>query len=115
MGRPQARIGDAHACPGHGTNAVASGCGSVLVNGRPAARTGDLLADGALICTGEPRVLIGGMHAARQSDTSSHGGAIVEGSPDVLVGSQTIAAAPLFVGSLATRQGPLVGVYPFSI
>lgn len=65
------------------------GSSTVLIEGLPAARVGDLL-----ICAGPPdtivagssTVLIGGMPAARLGDSTAHGGAIVLGSATVIIG-----------------------------
>ncbi len=62
---------------------------TVLIEGMPAARVGDMA-----LCTGPPdtiamgstTVLIGGMPAARMGDTTAHGGTIVIGAPTVLIG-----------------------------
>jgi len=61
----------------------------VLINGRPAAKDGDMCA-----CTGPPDfiigtssfVLINGCRAARQLDPSRHGGMVQGGFPMVLIG-----------------------------
>jgi len=88
-----ARITDATSHPG-----VIAGPGAptVLINGLPAARVGDLHA-----CTlpppagphppnplaaGSTRVLIAGMPAARQGDATGCGATIIAGSPNVLIG-----------------------------
>lgn len=65
------------------------GCPTVLVQGMPAARLGDMAT-----CTGPPdtiimgssTVMIGGMPAARQGDTTAHGGSIILGAPTVMIG-----------------------------
>ena len=65
------------------------GCPTVLIEGMPAARVGDLLT-----CVGPPdsivkgsaTVLIGGMPAARMGDTTAHGGSITLGSFKVIIG-----------------------------
>ena len=62
---------------------------TVLIEGMPAARVGDMA-----LCTGPPdaiamgstTVLIGGMPAARMGDTTVHGGSILAGAPTVLIG-----------------------------
>jgi uncharacterized Zn-binding protein involved in type VI secretion len=94
-----ARVGDMHSCPmvNPGPAAVPHvggpvmppGCPSVLIEGMPAARMGDMLT-----CTGPPdfimkgsaTVLIGGMPAARMGDTTAHGGSITLGSATVIIG-----------------------------
>ncbi len=94
-----ARVGDMHTCPmatpgtppiPHvGGPVMPPGCATVLIEGQPAARLGDML-----ICTGPPdsiikgsaTVLIGGMPAARMGDTTAHGGSITMGSVTVIIG-----------------------------
>lgn len=94
---PAARVGDMHTCPmvnpggaPHvGGPVLPPGSSTVLIEGLPAARVGDLL-----ICAGPPdtivagssTVLIGGMPAARLGDSTAHGGAIVLGSATVIIG-----------------------------
>ena len=91
-----ARINDMHVCPmvtgtvPHvGGPILPPGEPTVLIEGMPAARVGDMA-----LCTGPPdtiamgstTVLIGGMPAARMGDTTAHGGTIVIGAPTVLIG-----------------------------
>jgi len=65
------------------------GAPTVLINGMPAARMGDMAT-----CTGPPdtilqgsaTVLIEGMPAARMGDMTAHGGTIVAGCPTVMIG-----------------------------
>jgi uncharacterized Zn-binding protein involved in type VI secretion len=65
------------------------GCPTVLIQGLPAARLGDMAT-----CVGPPDVialgsfttLIGGQPAARMGDMTAHGGAIVLGCFTVLIG-----------------------------
>lgn len=94
-----ARVGDMHTCPMStpgsppvphvGGPVNPPGCVTVLIEGQPAARMGDLLT-----CVGPPdsitkgsaTVLIGGMPAARMGDTTAHGGTITVGSTTVLIG-----------------------------
>ncbi len=91
-----ARAGDMHVCPmvtgtvPHvGGPVMPPGCPTVLVQGMPAARLGDMAT-----CTGPPdtivmgssTVMIGGMPAARQGDTTAHGGSIILGAPTVMIG-----------------------------
>jgi uncharacterized Zn-binding protein involved in type VI secretion len=98
MGKPAARVGDAHTCPlasilatPHvGGNVAPPGCTTVLIGGVPAARMGDLCicADPMLnaIAKGSTRVFIGGKPAARALDPTVHGGTITTGCPSVLIG-----------------------------
>ena len=46
-----ARVGDKTSCPipGHGTNPIVSGDMTMIVDGKPVARTGDLTACGAML------------------------------------------------------------------
>jgi len=92
-----ARVGDMHTCPMLNPNSsphvggtvMPPGCPTVLIEGQPAARVGDML-----ICAGPPdsiikgsgTVLIGGQPAARQGDTTVHGGVITVGSFKVIIG-----------------------------
>ena len=65
------------------------GDATVLIEGLPAARVGDMAT-----CTGPPdtiamgsaTVFIGGMPAARVGDLTAHGGTIVMGSGTVMIG-----------------------------
>ncbi len=62
---------------------------TVMIEGLPAARVGDMAT-----CTGPPdtiamgsgTVFIGGMPAARVGDLTAHGGSIVMGSASVIIG-----------------------------
>lgn len=91
-----ARITDMHTCP-MTTGTVPHvggpinppGAPTVLIEGMPAARMGDMA-----VCTGPPdsivmgsgTVFIEGMPAARMGDSTAHGGTIIAGSPTVLIG-----------------------------
>ncbi len=65
------------------------GSPTVLIEGLPAARVGDMAT-----CSGPPdtiimgsgTVLIGGMPAARVGDLTAHGGSIIMGSSTVIIG-----------------------------
>lgn len=98
MSKPAARIGDGHNCPkltpGTGVPHVGGviigpGCGTVLIEGLPAATVGD-----ACMCVGEPDkiiqgstgVFIGGKPAARSGDRCAHGGVVTGGCGRVLIG-----------------------------
>jgi len=67
---------------------VSPGAPTVLIDGLPAARVGDMC-----VCVGPPdvvalgsfTVLIEGQPAARMGDMTAHGGVIVMGSPTVLI------------------------------
>jgi uncharacterized Zn-binding protein involved in type VI secretion len=65
------------------------GCVTVLVEGMPAARVGDLAfcAGGPdVIARGSFTVMIGGLPAARIGDMTAHGGVIVAASATVIIG-----------------------------
>lgn len=90
-----ARVGDMHTCPLSSPNPhvggpiLPPGCITVLIEGMPAARVGDMAT-----CTGPPdaivkgsgTVMIGGMPAARMGDLTAHGGTITLGSFKVIIG-----------------------------
>ncbi len=94
---PAARITDFHACPMVESSGVPHVGGpvlppgepTVLIEGMPAAKLGDMAT-----CTGPPdtiiagssSVLIAGMPAARLGDSTAHGGTIVAGSATVMIG-----------------------------
>jgi uncharacterized Zn-binding protein involved in type VI secretion len=48
-----ARMGDKVSCPRHGNNAIASGDGTTVVDGKPVARHGDRTACGAVLIAGQ--------------------------------------------------------------
>ena len=92
-----ATVGSMHVCPMTNPNGSPHtggpvnppGCTNVLIEGKFAARVGDLLT-----CAGPPdsiikgsgTVLIGGQFAARVGDTTVHGGTITVGSFNVIIG-----------------------------
>lgn len=94
-----ARLTDFHVCPMEDPAPVpiphvggpidGPGEPTVLIEGLPAARVGDML-----ICVGPPdaiemgstSVLIGGVPAARMGDPTVHGGEIVVGAFTVIIG-----------------------------
>lgn len=94
---PAARVSDMHTCPmvnpggapHAGGPVLPPGIPTVLIEGLPAARVGDMAA-----CSGPPdtlvagsgTVLIGGVPAARSGDSTAHGGTIVAGSGTVMIG-----------------------------
>lgn len=94
---PAARITDFHSCPmvdpsgvPHvGGPVLPPGEPTVLIEGMPAARLGDMAT-----CTGPPdtiiagssSVLIAGTPAARLGDSTAHGGTIAAGSATVMIG-----------------------------
>jgi uncharacterized Zn-binding protein involved in type VI secretion len=96
MGQPAARLTDMHVCPmvtgvvPHvGGPIISPGFPTVLIQGLPVARVGDML-----VCVGPPDtvamgstgVLIGSQPAARLGDPCAHGGTIILGCFTVLVG-----------------------------
>jgi uncharacterized Zn-binding protein involved in type VI secretion len=96
MGKPAARAGD---MTSHG-GAIAVGCPTVLIGGKPAARATDMhtcpMVDpgpkphvGGPILQGSVTVLIAGLAAARVGDQAACTGppdAIAAGCPTVLIG-----------------------------
>lgn len=65
------------------------GAPTVLIEGLPAARMGDMATCSGppdTIVQGSATVLIEGMPAARMGDITAHGGQIVAGSPTVMIG-----------------------------
>jgi len=91
-----ARAGDMHVCPmvtgtvPHvGGPVMPPGCPTVMIQGMPAARLGDMATCAGppdTIVMGSSTVIIGGMPAARQGDATAHGGSIVLGAPTVMIG-----------------------------
>jgi uncharacterized Zn-binding protein involved in type VI secretion len=100
--KPAARIGDEHMCPKvtpgtppvpHVGGPVFSGCLTVLIEDRPAARVKDsctCIGVQDKIITGSSSVYIGGKPAARMGDQTGHGGKIVAGSRTVMIGGPTV-------------------------
>ena len=98
MGRPAARVTDAHLCPlfegpkPHlgGPVLPISACFTVLIGGLAAARVGTkatCVGPTDSIAMGSTTVLIGGKPAARLFDSTVHTGVIMSGCPTVLIGS----------------------------
>lgn len=91
-----ARVSDMHVCPQvtgvvpHvGGPVLPAGCPTVLINGLPAARIGDLctcVGPPDSIIVGSATVIIGGSPAARMGDSTAHGGVIIIGCPTVNIG-----------------------------
>ena len=52
MTGPLIRLGDKTSCPIHGTNPIARGDASLIIDGKPAARHGDKTACGAMLIAG---------------------------------------------------------------
>lgn len=94
---PAARITDMHICPmvnpggaSHvGGPVLPPGAPTVLIEGLPAARMGDMATCSGppdTILQGSATVLIEGMPAARMGDMTAHGGQIAAGSGTVIIG-----------------------------
>lgn len=94
MGKPAARLTDLHTCPetspsAHVGGPVITGAGTVLIEGKPAARVSDRLrchGPTDVISTGSSTVIIEGRPAARVGDRTVHRGVIVSGASSVLIG-----------------------------
>lgn len=88
MGQPLARLGDGSS---HG-GTIISGASKTLINGKPAARKGDLHTCPipghgiTAITSGNGNVIIEGQPAARIGDSIGCGAVITEGSPDAVAG-----------------------------
>jgi uncharacterized Zn-binding protein involved in type VI secretion len=100
LGKPAARVGDIHACPKvtPGTEVphvggliIGPGCGTVLIEGKPAATVGDecgCVGEMDKITGGSSGVFIGGKPAARFGDRCDHGGTVTSGCGTVLIGER---------------------------
>ena len=80
-----ARLADRHVCPlpGHGTTAIVSASGDVIINAMGSARVGDKCGCGAVITTGFPSIQVNGRPMAHLGSPTSHGGTVTTGSGDV--------------------------------
>lgn len=87
-------VGDMHVCPikGHGSSPIMPNGSSILVEGKPIARVGDVTGCGAVITQGYPLALADGMPVAYLGSPTSHGGSIVSGKPRVILGVATNTA-----------------------
>jgi uncharacterized Zn-binding protein involved in type VI secretion len=87
-------VGDMHVCPikGHGSSPIMPNGSSILVEGKPIARVGDVTGCGAVITQGYPLALADGMPVAYLGSPTSHGGSIVSGNSRVLLGVATNTA-----------------------
>ena len=87
-------VGDMHVCPikGHGSSPIMPNGSSILVEGKPIARVGDVTGCGAVITQGYPLALADGMPVAYLGSPTSHGGSIVSGNPRVILGVATTTA-----------------------
>lgn len=99
MGKPAARIGDAHTCPkrenarSHEGGPILEGSTDFIIGGKPAARVGDRVrCNGStdMIVEGDPTVLINNRPAARMGDKTAHGGVVVGGCGSVLIGTSSL-------------------------
>ncbi|MDF0750164.1 DUF2235 domain-containing protein [Marinobacter sp. 71-i] len=87
-------VGDMHVCPikGHGSTPILPNGSSILVEGKPVARVGDVTGCGAMITQGYPMAFADGMPVAYLGSPTNHGGSIVSGNPRVILGVATTAA-----------------------
>ncbi len=87
-------VGDMHVCPikGHGSSPIMPNGSSILVEGKPIARVGDVTGCGAVITQGYPLAQADGMPVAHLGSPTSHGGSIVSGNPRVILGVATNTA-----------------------
>jgi uncharacterized Zn-binding protein involved in type VI secretion len=87
-------VGDMHVCPikGHGSSPIMPNGSSILVEGKPIARVGDVTGCGAVITQGYPLALADGMPVAYLGSPTSHGGSIVSGNQRVILGVATTTA-----------------------
>lgn len=87
-------VGDMHVCPikGHGSSPIMPNGSSILVEGKPIARVGDVTGCGAVITQGYPLALADGMPVAYLGSPTTHGGSIVSGNPRVILGVATNTA-----------------------
>ena len=101
--QPAARLGDIDTGhPPAPPTPIITASGNVFINGRPAARKGDMLVPhhpGVRIITeGSGSVLINGKPAARITDAINCGGKIIVGSGNVLIGDSPPSGSPLAPG-----------------
>lgn len=97
--RGAARVGDSHSCPhgGHEGGEICVGSRDVWIDGRPAARTGDLArckGPSDRIEAGAPGVFVNWKALARAGDRTRHEGAVKVGSSGVLVGDLGVPGDP---------------------
>jgi uncharacterized Zn-binding protein involved in type VI secretion len=87
-------VGDMHVCPikGHGSSPIMPNGSSILVEGKPIARVGDVTGCGAVITQGYPLAQADGMPVAYLGSPTNHGGSIVSGNPRVVLGVATNTA-----------------------
>ncbi|WP_133510344.1 PAAR domain-containing protein [Candidatus Thiosymbion oneisti] len=99
MSKPTTRNDDQTASAGSPENTSAAGGLTRPTNGRPAARVGDVTAQGDVITTGDPTFLIDGRPAARVGDVTARGDVIATGNPTFLIGGKPAAG----VGDVTAR------------
>lgn len=80
-----------HVCPikRHGSSPIQPSGFSILVEGKPVARVGDVTGCVAVITQGYPLALADGMPVAYRCSPTGHGGSIVSGNPRVILGVAT--------------------------
>jgi uncharacterized Zn-binding protein involved in type VI secretion len=103
-----ARKDDPHACPSHGEGTIANGMSSVVIGGKPAARTTDPArcpGPPNAVGPGCPTVLIGGLQAARVGDVTTHGGRITSGEDSVTIGTGSALAEAAAQGNALVDLG----------
>lgn len=94
------RVGDSHRCElgAHVGGDVVSGCPTVLIGDKPAARAGDAAQCESPafdeIREGFETVLIGNRPAARRGDATA-GGVLTGGDPTVLIGPSNLSRSAL--------------------
>jgi uncharacterized Zn-binding protein involved in type VI secretion len=79
--------------PAQAPGVVTGGSHDVIVNGKPAARTGDSTSDGGAVVEGSPNVFINGKPAAVVGGGTNCGGVVVGGSSNVFVNGKPLATA----------------------
>ncbi|ADV50556.1 PAAR repeat-containing protein [Cellulophaga algicola DSM 14237] len=97
-GKPAATVGSNHTCPmcsgttPHVGGPITQGSPNVFINGKPAARMGDMctcVGPPDVIAQGNPTVLINGVPIATVGSMTAHGGIIISGESNVIIGSNT--------------------------
>ncbi|MFP1736432.1 PAAR domain-containing protein [Lonsdalea quercina] len=125
-----ARLGDS--CSGHGcfpATPVIQGSSDVIINGKPAARKGDMVLLHACPCptmphalhprsisAGSSNVIINGKAAARVGDAIGCGGSVAAGSGDVIIGD-TPHQSPVksCAEQSASKRSPLLALSPMML
>jgi uncharacterized Zn-binding protein involved in type VI secretion len=79
--------------PPQAPGVVTGGSHDVIVNGKPAARTGDSTSDGGAVIEGSTNVFINGKPAAVVGGNTSCGGVVVGGSSNVFVNGKPLATS----------------------